>query len=151
MQSIIALGSNMGDRSEYLKEAQEKISQRVGQITRKSKILETEAYGYTEQRDFLNMVISVETELEPDELLNTLLQIEVKLGRVRTIHWGPRTLDLDIIYYGDRIIDTEKLKIPHPDLHNREFVLKPIAEICPEFHDPLRNKTVTELLLELRK
>ena len=151
MQSIIALGSNMGDRSEYLKEAQEKISQRVGQITGKSKILETKAYGYTEQRDFLNMAISVETELEPDELLNTLLQIEVELGRVRTIHWGPRTLDLDIIYHGDRIIDTEKLKIPHPDLHNREFVLKPTAEICPEFHDPLRNKTVTELLLELRK
>lgn len=151
MQSIIALGSNMGDRMNYLNKAQEKISERVGKVIKKSSILETKAYGYTEQDDFLNMAISVETALEPEELLDVLLEIELELGRVRTIHWGPRTLDLDVIYCGDIIISTEKLKVPHPDLHNREFVLKPIAEICPDFYDPLRKKTVKELLSELNK
>ncbi|MDY2960190.1 MAG: 2-amino-4-hydroxy-6-hydroxymethyldihydropteridine diphosphokinase [Hornefia sp.] len=151
MRSIIALGSNMGDRLDYLNKAKKQISLRVGKITGESKILETKAYGYTEQGDFLNMAISVETKLQPEELLDTLLEIESELGRVRTIHWGPRTLDLDIIYYGDKIIKTERLKVPHPDLHNREFVLKPVSEICPEFFDPLRKKQVSELLLDLRK
>lgn len=111
--------------------------------------METEAYGYTDQDNFLNMVLEIETGLSPHRLLAELLTIEAELGRVRTIHWGPRTIDLDIIYYGDQIIDDDDLRVPHPDLHNREFVLRPIAEIEPEWYDPKRQKTVGQMLDEL--
>lgn len=147
--AIIALGSNMGDREMYLRRAWEEIEGRAGHITKTSSIMETEAYGYTDQDNFLNMVLEIETGLSPHRLLAELLTIEAELGRVRTIHWGPRTIDLDIIYYGDQIIDDDDLRVPHPDLHNREFVLKPIAEIEPEWYDPKRQKTVGQMLDEL--
>lgn len=148
---IIALGSNLGARENYLENAQKEISKRAGTIKKRSSIIETKAYGYTEQDDFLNMAIEIETALEPHNLLEELLKIESELGRVRTIHWGPRTIDLDIIYYGDRIIDEDDLKIPHPELHKRDFVLKPIEEIDSEFFDPIRRKTVKKLLEELQE
>jgi 2-amino-4-hydroxy-6-hydroxymethyldihydropteridine diphosphokinase len=149
MKAIIALGSNMGDRLGYLNEAQVQIEKRVGSITARSGIVETEAYGYTDQDDFLNMAVEVDTKLEPHDMLHELLSIEAELDRVRLIHWGPRTIDLDVIYCEDRIIDDEELKVPHPDLHNRMFVLGPVAEIAPDLMDPLRQKTVKELLAEL--
>lgn len=148
---IIALGSNIGDRGTYISKAQEKISKRVGKIIKASKLIETEAYGYTQQDDFLNMVIEVETKLSPMNLLKELMCIEKELGRVRTIHWGPRTLDLDIIYYGQEVIDEEDLKIPHPELYNRDFVLGPLEEIEPDLIDPVKNKSVRVLLEELKK
>lgn len=151
MQAIIALGSNMGDRRAYLRRALAEIEARAGKICAQSSVLETAAYGYTEQDDFLNMAIVIDTDLSPEALLDTLLTIETELGRVRTIHWGPRTIDLDIIYLEDRIVETSRLHVPHPDLHNRRFVLEPIAEICPQFLDPLRNRTIAELLSELPK
>ena len=147
--AIIALGSNMGDREMYLRRAWEEIEGRAGHITKASSIMETEAYGYTDQDNFLNMVLEIETGLSPHRLLAELLTIEAELGRVRTIHWGPRTIDLDIIYYGEQIIDDDDLRVPHPDLHNREFVLRPIAEIEPEWYDPKRQKTVGQMLDEL--
>ena len=107
--------------------------------------METKAYGYTEQDDFLNMAISVETELEPRELLEALHEIEAELDRVRLIRWGPRTIDLDIIFYGERIIDEEDLHIPHIDFMNRDFVLSPIAEIAPDLTDPRSGKTILQI------
>lgn len=98
----------------------------------------------------MNMVIEVETGLKPDRLLDTLLAIETGLGRVRAKHWGPRTIDLDIIYLENEIIDTERLKVPHPDLHNRDFVLVPLSEIAPDFKDPVRGVSVADMLKALR-
>ena len=134
--AIIALGSNMGDRLQYLTRAQEQIEKRIGEITARSGVIETKAYGYTDQDDFLNMAIAVDTELSARALLETLLDIEKQLDRVRLIHWGPRTIDLDIIFYGDCIIDEPDLHIPHIDFANRAFVLDPIAEIAPDRIDP---------------
>jgi 2-amino-4-hydroxy-6-hydroxymethyldihydropteridine diphosphokinase len=146
MKAIIALGSNMGDRQGYLDAALNQIEERVGHITDRSSVMETKAYGYTDQDDFLNMAIQVETDMEPHVMLRELLAIEAELDRVRLIHWGPRTVDLDVIYCEDMIIDDEELKVPHPDLHNREFVLRPVSEFAPEHMDPKRGKTVRELL-----
>lgn len=149
MIAFIALGSNMGDRNKYLEDAITLINKRVGNVLKRSSILETEPYGYTDQDNFLNMAIKVDTELSPRDLLKELLQIEAELERVRLITWGPRTIDLDIIYYDNEIIDEADLKIPHIDLYNRDFVLKPIVEIDENFIDPRKNKKVRELLEEL--
>ena len=151
MKAIIALGSNMGDRQGYLEAAQTAIEERVGHIAAHSSVMETKAYGYTDQDDFLNMAVEVETAMEPHAMLRELLAIEADLDRVRLIHWGPRTIDLDVIYCEDRIINDEELKVPHPDLVNREFVLSPVSEIAPELVDPLRGKKVEELLAECVK
>lgn len=151
MKAIIALGSNMGDRQGYLEAAQAAIEERVGHIAAHSSVMETKAYGYTDQDDFLNMAVEVETAMEPHAMLRELLAIEADLDRVRLIHWGPRTIDLDVIYCEDRIINDEELKVPHPDLVNREFVLRPVSEIAPELVDPLRGKKVEELLAECVK
>ncbi|QQK07235.1 2-amino-4-hydroxy-6-hydroxymethyldihydropteridine diphosphokinase [Miniphocaeibacter halophilus] len=151
MIAFIALGSNMGDRNKYLEDAIDLINKRVGRVLKRSSILETKPYGYTEQDNFLNMAIKIDTELSPRDLLKKLLQIEAELERVRLITWGPRTIDLDIIYYGNEIIDEDDLKIPHIDLYNRDFVLKPIVEIDRDFIDPRKNKKVSELLEELNK
>jgi 2-amino-4-hydroxy-6-hydroxymethyldihydropteridine diphosphokinase len=151
MRAIIAMGSNMGDRQGYLEAAQAAIEERVGHIAARSSVMETKAYGYTDQDDFLNMAVEVETEMEPHAMLRELLAIEADLDRVRLIHWGPRTIDLDVIYCEDRIINDEELKVPHPDLVNREFVLRPVSEIAPELVDPLRGKKVEELLAECVK
>lgn len=150
MITFIALGSNIGEREKYVRLALEEIEERVGSILKKSSVIETEPYGYLDQEDFLNMVIKVDTRLKPYELLEELLAIEKDLDRVRTINWGPRTIDLDIIYYEDLIIDEENLSIPHIDLYNRDFVLEPLVEIEENFLDPRKNKTVKELLIELK-
>ena len=151
MKAIIALGSNMGDRQGYLEAARAAIEERVGHIAARSSVMETKAYGYSDQDDFLNMAVEVETAMEPHAMLRELLAIEADLDRVRLIHWGPRTIDLDVIYCEDRIINDEELKVPHPDLVNREFVLRPVSEIAPELVDPLRGKKVEELLAECVK
>lgn len=151
MKAVIALGSNMGDRQNYLKQGAAEISRRVGTVLKQSSVWETKAYGVTNQPDFLNMALSAETDMNPEELLHELLTIEKEQHRKRIIHWGPRTLDLDLIYYGDQIIHSDDLTVPHPDRCNREFVLGPIAEIEPDFVDPEQNKTVLELLRALRR
>ncbi|MDO5491002.1 MAG: 2-amino-4-hydroxy-6-hydroxymethyldihydropteridine diphosphokinase [Bacillota bacterium] len=149
MRTIIALGSNMGDRQKYIDDALIRMEERVGHITACSGIMETKAYGITDQADFLNMVIAVETEKEPRQLLAALNGIEAELDRVRLIRWGPRTIDLDIIFYEDRIIDEEDLHIPHIDMYSRRFVLEPAAQIAPDQIDPRTGKTVSRLLKEL--
>lgn len=150
-RAFIALGSNMGDRAGYLAKAMEEIGKRIGPITGRSNVIETKAYGYTEQDDFLNMAITVETDMSAHELLEELQAIEHELGRVRTIHWGPRTIDLDIIYYGNQVIDDSDLHVPHPDLYNREFVLRPLAELDSEYIDPRKNESIGKLFEELMK
>lgn len=146
MNVIIALGTNQGDREQYLRNGLASLQERVGPITAQSSVWETKAYGVEDQPDFLNMACSVETDLSPEDLLTVLHEIEAEQDRVRTLRWGPRTLDLDIIYYGDLCMETEDLIIPHTDRLNRTFVLGPIAEFAGDFVDPKEGKTVRDLL-----
>ncbi|PLV57676.1 2-amino-4-hydroxy-6-hydroxymethyldihydropteridine pyrophosphokinase [Thermotoga sp. SG1] len=148
---VIALGSNLGDRELNLKTALVKMKERGMSIEKLSSFVETEPYGYTDQPKFLNAVCLVETDLSPRALLNTLLEIEREMGRVRTIKWGPRVIDLDIVFYEDLVVNEEGLTIPHPDAHNRLFVLEPLSEIAPDLVHPVLKKTVRELLMELKQ
>ncbi len=120
-------------------------------ISEQSSILETEPMGYVNQPKFLNMVIEFETELSPEELLHFCHEIEYQLKRVRTIPNGPRTIDLDILLYGNEVIKTAELIIPHPRLHLREFTLNPLVEIAPNLRHPLLKKSMTQLRLGLQK
>lgn len=147
----IALGSNMGDRKAYLDGAVEALrSRRDCRIRKVSSYLETEPYGGVEQDDFLNGVLEMDTLLSPEELLEVLHQIEQKAGRERKIHWGPRTLDLDILLYDDQIVDCENLQIPHSQMHLRSFVLDPYNSIAPYRRHPLLGKTIRQLAEELK-
>ncbi len=150
MKAVIGVGTNMGDRREYIKKALSELEKRAGRIAAKSSVIETKAYGYTDQDDFLNLAVSLETTLEPYELLRVLMSIEKDLDRVRLFRWGPRTIDLDIIFFDDRIIDRPDLHIPHIDFYNRDFVLGPVSEIEPDLVDPRTGKTVVQLLEELK-
>lgn len=126
----LGLGSNIGDRYQYLHRAIELINNHSQiELKSKSSVYETKPFGYVEQPDFLNMVIAVNTTLKPEELLKYTQEIENLLGRKREIHWGPRIIDIDILLYGDKIIQTVELSIPHPFLTERLFVLIPLAEI----------------------
>ncbi len=145
----IALGSNMGDGRKNLDKAVENMNKNGVKVEKISTYIETEPYGYTEQDNFVNAVCIAETELSPRELLKTLLTIELEMGRVRLIRWGPRIIDLDILFYEDLIIDEEDLKVPHIEIQKRSFVLEPMDEISPEKVHPVFKKTVHELLLEL--
>ena len=150
VSAVVALGSNMGDRKDYLDRAIRMMNERCGSVTAQSKVIETKAYGYTEQDDFLNMAVELKTMLPPRELLRALNGIEAELGRVRTLRWGPRTIDLDIIYYGDRIIDDDDFHVPHADMYNRDFVLEPVCELDPLRVDPRKGVTVKQLLSQWR-
>lgn len=145
--AVIALGSNMGDRQGYLDGAVEKLDAVKGCRVRKvSGFLETPPYGVTDQADFLNGCLELETLLYPHELLDELYRIEKEAGRERILRWGPRTLDLDIIFYDDLILQDSDLCIPHVEMHKREFVLKPLSEIAPYRRHPVTGKTVQEML-----
>jgi len=149
-KAYIALGSNLGDRFGYLTQAiillegQEKIS-----VINTSSIYETDPVGYTEQDQFLNMVIKVATSLSPVELLDTCLDIELKLGRKREIKWGPRTLDLDILLYNHEIVETEKLTLPHPRMSERAFVILPLLEMDPYIKLPNAREPLANDLLRM--
>ena len=151
MKTILSIGSNMGDRRGYIDGALEQLEQKAGRILAVSDVIETKAYGLTEQDDFLNLAISLETELQPRQLLEVIHEIEADLDRVRIIRWGPRTIDIDIVFYEDWIIDEEDLHIPHIDFANRTFVLEPVCQIEPDLVDPRTGNTVMELLRELRQ
>lgn len=145
--AVIALGSNMGDRQGYLDGAVEKLDAVKGCRVRKvSGFLETPPYGVTDQADFLNGCLELETLLYPHELLDELHRIEKEAGRERILRWGPRTLDLDIIFYDDLILQDSDLCIPHVEMHKREFVLKPLSEIAPYRRHPVTGKTVQDML-----
>ena len=115
-----------------------------------SKLLYTKPYGGVKQEDFLNGAIELETLLTPYELLDFLHELEKEAGRERKIHWGPRTLDLDILFYEDFVSDDPKLTIPHPDMENRLFVLEPLMELCPYYINPINQKSVKQMLKELQ-
>lgn len=147
---VIALGSNMGDRESYLSGAVEKLNAVRGcRVKKVSDFIETPPYGVTDQADFLNGCLEMETLMYPHELLDELHRIEKEAGRERIIRWGPRTLDLDIIFYDDMILQDDDLCIPHVEMHKREFVLKPLCGIAPYKRHPVTGKTVKEMLDEV--
>lgn len=139
------LGSNQGERKKMLEEALQEISTHIGTIITKSAIYETEPWGPVDQNDFLNMAIEVTSDLSPHKLLEVAQKIEQNLGRKVTEHWGPRFIDIDILYCGDKIISTETLNIPHKGIYDRNFVLIPMIEIAGEFIDPVKQLTIDEL------
>ena len=140
----LGLGSNLGDRRRNLDKALDLLSRRV-QVEKVSSVYDTEPVGNTEQPRFLNMVCQISTSLEPMALLTLLKGIESILGRSPHTSSLPRSIDIDILFYGDRVVDTEKLVIPHPRLKERAFVLIPLAEIAPGFKHPTDGRTVQEL------
>jgi len=150
-RTFIALGSNMGDKQAYIKTAVEHLkADSAIRNVRVSTLLETKAYGNVPQDDFLNGVLECETLYDPEALLCRLHQEEQFANRKREIHWGPRTLDLDILFYDEEIWDKAHLIIPHPDMKNREFVLKPMVELAPYFVHPVYRCTMLELLEKLK-
>lgn len=144
----LALGSNMGDRQGALRSAIKGMESFV-KLTAQSPVYETPPVYVTDQPAFLNMAVLGETALEPLVLLRALKQLEADLGRTPTFHYGPRVIDMDIIFYGDQIYDKAELKIPHPRLAEREFVLRPLADIATGWRHPQNNLTVQEMLAQL--
>lgn len=144
--SYIALGSNVGDKKGYLDMAVRMLGEHpLCQVEKVADYLVTAPYGGVEQDDFLNSALKLRTLLSPQELLEELHTIEQAAGRERLIHWGPRTLDLDILLYDDLVLDTEDLHIPHIELHKRDFVLIPLAQLAPYLRHPLLGTTIEEL------
>ena len=143
--AYLALGSNLGDKEANLRRALELLQQRGVEVVKTSSFICTEPYGVTDQPQFLNGVCEVRTSLEPLELLQTLLEIDQEMGRVRLRHWGERNIDLDLLLYEDVVLDTPELILPHPDMQNRDFVLLPLAEIAPELVHPILQKSIEEL------
>ena len=140
----------MGDREKYIRDAVKMLDSIRGcTVKRVSDLIETPPYGVTDQDDFLNGCLELETLLTPRELLGELNRIEAEAGRERIVHWGPRTLDLDIIFYDDITIQEKDLCIPHVEMHKRKFVLEPLSQIAPYKRHPVYGKTVTEMLKEL--
>ena len=144
----ILLGSNQGDKRNNIFRAVELIQQNVGNILNKSSQYKTAAWGKEDQPDFLNMVIEIESNLKPSELLKVLLNIENKIGRIRKEKWEARIIDIDILYYDQITVDKPKLKIPHPEIQNRRFTLVPLVEISADFIHPILNKSNFLLLNE---
>ena len=149
--AYVSMGSNIGDRERHLRRAVDELGASKGcRVVNVSKLINTAPYGYAKQDDFLNGCLELETLLNLHELLDLLHCIEDKAGRVREVRWGPRTLDLDIVFYDDIVFSDSVLRIPHADMHNRDFVLTPLNEIAPFKLHPVLKKTVAELLGELR-
>ncbi len=150
--AYLSLGSNIGDKKKNLLEAIEKIDNLENtKVTSKSAILETEPFGYTEQDWFLNACIEIKTLFTPQELLEKLLSIELEMGRKRIIKWGPRIIDLDILFFDDKIIQDKNLCVPHPWICERMFVLEPLCEIAPNLVHPLERKPIATLKRILEK
>ena len=148
--AYIAFGSNMGDKKKYLDNAIQGLRDMKEIVVEKvSEYLVTEPYGDVEQDEFLNGALRVRTLLSPEELLDRLHVLEQAADRKRIIHWGPRTLDLDILFYDNEIIDTVELHVPHIDMENRDFVLKAMVEIAPYLRHPVLNLTMEQLLKKL--
>lgn len=141
----LLLGSNLGNCLETLSHARHEISRLAGSIVTTSVIYKSAAWGKEDQPDFYNQAIKIQTKVSPEKLLLTLLEIEKTAGRARIDKWGPRTLDIDILLYGDLIMKTNRLTIPHPELPNRKFALIPLREIEPELVHPELQKTINEL------
>jgi 2-amino-4-hydroxy-6-hydroxymethyldihydropteridine diphosphokinase len=144
----LLIGSNMGDRKAYLAKAAAEIGQKIGQITQKSRLYETQAWGLTDQPDFINQALEVETTLSPQETLKTILDIETNMGRTRTEKWAERTIDIDILLFADVIVEDTDLQIPHPRLPERNFALVPLMEIAGETEHPILKTTIEDIYME---
>ncbi len=145
----LLLGSNLGDRANNIENALEELNKIGIIILKKSSLYETKPWGYTEQPDFLNLAIECSTNLTPFDLLREIKKIEIKLGRENTIKYGPRIIDIDIILYDNLILKSDTLTIPHPLMHKREFVLKPLCEIAPYLIHPEFKVSLKELLNQI--
>ncbi len=142
----LLLGSNLGNSRRLLNEAIDLIELTVGKVINSSAVYKTKAWGIEDQPDFLNQVVEVESDFEAAVILKIINEIEEKLGRVRYAKWHSRIIDIDILYYANDIIDTEKLKVPHPENQNRKFVLVPMSEIAPDFIHPVLKLSQKEML-----
>ncbi len=147
---FLLLGSNLGDRKLLLQQAITHIEEEIAPVIKQSPIYETQSWGKTDLPDYLNQVILVKTDLSAQIILQKILNIEWKIGRVREEKWGPRLIDIDILFYGDEVIDEHNLQVPHPELHNRRFTLEPLAEIAPDLLHPLLKKNILQLNSELK-
>jgi len=141
----LSLGANVGDRSAQLREATDRLS-KLGRVLAVSSLYETEPVEFTQQPWFLNCAVAIETSNTPQQLMASILRIEEKMGRRRVQKKGPRSIDIDILLFGDLIVESKELTIPHPAMHQRRFVLEPLAEIAPQALHPVFKKTIQELL-----
>jgi 2-amino-4-hydroxy-6-hydroxymethyldihydropteridine diphosphokinase len=146
---FLLLGSNLGDRAFYLKEAIKFVEKYIARVKAVSSVYETQSWGKTNLPDYLNQVLQLESDLDAHLVLTLILDIERKMGRRRDEKWGSRIIDIDLLLYGDQIINTPDLVVPHPELHRRRFTLEPLAEIAPGTVHPVFGKTIFELKTEL--
>lgn len=150
--AYIGIGSNVGNKLEQCEKAVSEITKHAHtRLLARSSFFKTKPFGYSSQDWFINAVIKIETDLNPIDLLLTLKSIESRMGRKETFRWGPRIIDLDILLFDDIVINTEELQIPHPQMHMRQFVLIPLAEIEENVIHPLLKKSIKELLEEIRE
>jgi 2-amino-4-hydroxy-6-hydroxymethyldihydropteridine diphosphokinase len=146
-KTYLLLGSNIGNSKASLAKAINQIEKQIGTVTRQSALYSTAAWGNIKQPDFLNQVIIVETKLTPLQSMQTILSIEKKMGRVRTVKNAPRIIDIDILFFNKEIIDLPELSIPHPQIQNRRFVLVPLNQLSPNLKHPRLKRTVHQLLI----
>lgn len=147
--AYIGIGSNLGRKKENCLKAIQILKDKGLKVTKQSSMFDTKPWGIKNQPEFINMAVEIETELSPYKLLCLLKKIENEMGRENIIKWGPRIIDLDILLYDDLLMNTYELKIPHPLMHKREFVLQPLAEIAPEKVHPVLGKKIKDILQEL--
>lgn len=147
-KTYLLLGSNMGNSPQQLLEAIKQLKKNIGRVTQQSKLYTTAAWGNTNQPDFLNQVIVVETGLTPIQTMQAILIIEKKMGRLRSVKNAPRIIDIDILFFNKEVMNEKILTLPHPEIPNRRFVLIPMNELAPNFHHPVLKKTIHQLLLK---
>jgi 2-amino-4-hydroxy-6-hydroxymethyldihydropteridine diphosphokinase len=147
---FLLLGSNLGNRELFLQQAVQLIGQNIAPVKKASGIYETQSWGKTDEPDYLNQVVQLKTELPAQTVLERILNIEIILGRKRDVKWGSRIIDIDILFYGNEIINEPGLIVPHPELHNRRFTLEPLGELAPDLIHLVLKKSILKLKNELK-